>query len=73
MRVNAVSPGTVRSPLWSGMPGAVREAYYEHVAKTNLTQTISHPDEIAPSYAFLTGQPFATGTVLLVDGGRVLV
>lgn len=55
------------------MPGAVREAYYEHVAKTNLTQTISHPDEIAPSYAFLTGQPFATGTVLLVDGGRVLV
>jgi NAD(P)-dependent dehydrogenase (short-subunit alcohol dehydrogenase family) len=73
VRVNAVSPGTVRTPLWSGIPEAEREAYYGHVAKTNLTRTISDPDEIAPSYAFLTDQPFATGTVLRVDGGRVLV
>lgn len=72
VRVNAVSPGTVRSPLWSGMPEEEREAYYEHVAKTNLSRSISDPDEIAPSYAFLTDQPFATGTVLLVDGGRLL-
>jgi NAD(P)-dependent dehydrogenase (short-subunit alcohol dehydrogenase family) len=73
VRVNAVSPGTVRSPLWSGIPEAEREAYYDHVAKTNLTRTISHPGQIAACYAFLTDQPFATGTVLVVDGGRVLV
>jgi NAD(P)-dependent dehydrogenase (short-subunit alcohol dehydrogenase family) len=73
IRVNAVSPGTVRSPLWSGIPEAEREAHYGQVARTNLTRTISHPDQIAASYAFLTDQPFATGTVLVVDGGRLLV
>jgi NAD(P)-dependent dehydrogenase (short-subunit alcohol dehydrogenase family) len=71
--VNAVSPGTGRSPLWSGIPGAKRGAYYDHVATTNPTRTISHPGRIALSYAFLTDQPFATGTVLVVDGGRLLV
>jgi hypothetical protein len=39
------------------MPEAERKAYYEHAAKTNLSRSISDPDEIAPSYAFLTGQP----------------
>jgi hypothetical protein len=53
--------------------GGRTEAYYEHAAKTNLSRSISDPHEIAPSYAFLTDQPFATGTVLLVDGGRLLV
>jgi NAD(P)-dependent dehydrogenase (short-subunit alcohol dehydrogenase family) len=73
VRVNAVSPGTVRSPPWSGIPEAERGAYYASTARASLTTTISHPDKIAPSYAFLTDQPFATGTAQLVDGGRVLV
>jgi NAD(P)-dependent dehydrogenase (short-subunit alcohol dehydrogenase family) len=60
-------------PLWAGIPEAEREAYHDHVATTNLTRTISHPDQIAPSYAFITDQPFATGAVLVVDGGRLLV
>jgi NAD(P)-dependent dehydrogenase (short-subunit alcohol dehydrogenase family) len=73
LRVNAVSPGTVDTPLWSAFPQTDRDAYYAHVAATNLTGKISVPTEIASAYTFLIDQPFATGTTVVVDGGRLLV
>jgi NAD(P)-dependent dehydrogenase (short-subunit alcohol dehydrogenase family) len=73
IRVNVVSPGTVRTALWSSMPEPVREAYYAHTADSNLTGTVSTPDEAAETYRFLMDQPFVTGSVLVVDGGRSLV
>jgi NAD(P)-dependent dehydrogenase (short-subunit alcohol dehydrogenase family) len=73
LRVNAVSPGTVRTDLWADLPANVREDYYQRTARSNLTNTISEPDEIAPAYAALIDQPFATGSILVIDGGRTLV
>jgi NAD(P)-dependent dehydrogenase (short-subunit alcohol dehydrogenase family) len=57
VRVNAVSPGTVRTPLWSALPEADREVYYGRIAETNLTGTIGIPEELAAAYAFLIDQP----------------
>jgi NAD(P)-dependent dehydrogenase (short-subunit alcohol dehydrogenase family) len=73
LRVNAISPGTVATPLWDAMTAEDRDAYYTHIAATNLTQTIADPAEIALAYAFLIDQPFATGSTLTLDGGRLLV
>jgi NAD(P)-dependent dehydrogenase (short-subunit alcohol dehydrogenase family) len=72
VRVNAVSPGTVRTPLLSALPEADREAYYGRIAETNLTGTIGIREELAAVYAFLIDQPFATGTILTGEGGRLL-
>jgi NAD(P)-dependent dehydrogenase (short-subunit alcohol dehydrogenase family) len=73
IRVNAVSPGVVRSPLWSGMSEADQEVMYKQVGAGLPVGRVGEVDEIARAYLFLLTEPFATGTVLTVDGGTVLV
>lgn len=68
IRVNAVSPGVVRSPLW----GPDAEQMYDEVAKTLPLQRVGEVEEIAHAYLYLMTQPWATGTILTVDGGTVL-
>lgn len=74
IRVNAVSPGIVRSPLWANLPEAEREGQYAAAAAASLpVGRVGEPDDLAEAYLALVTQPFATGTVLTVDGGGVLV
>jgi NAD(P)-dependent dehydrogenase (short-subunit alcohol dehydrogenase family) len=73
VRVNAVSPGVVRSPLWSAMSESDREAMYRDVGAAIPAGRVGEPDDIAQAYLFCMTQPFTTGTVLTVDGGTVLV
>jgi NAD(P)-dependent dehydrogenase (short-subunit alcohol dehydrogenase family) len=73
IRVNVVSPGVVRTPLWSAMPGPDREALYREIEQDLLVGHVAEPEEIAEAYLYLMRQTYGTGQVLVVDGGGVLV
>ncbi|HET6740147.1 MAG TPA: SDR family oxidoreductase [Kribbella sp.] len=67
LRVNAVKPGVVRTPLWRG------GLDYDATAEALPVGRVGEPEDIAAAYVYLMNQPFATGSILLADGGHVLV
>ena len=73
VRVNAVSPGFVRTPLWNPIPEAQREALFREAGGKLLTKRIGEAAEIAEAYCYLMENTFTTGQTLVVDGGGVLV
>jgi NAD(P)-dependent dehydrogenase (short-subunit alcohol dehydrogenase family) len=73
VRVNAVSPGFVRTPLWNPIPEAEREALFRDAGKKLLTGRVGEAAELAEAYCYLMDSPFTTGQTLVVDGGGVLV
>lgn len=70
IRVNAIAPGFILTPMTEKMPENVLDLMKE---KTPL-RTLGLPEDIANAYAFLASDEarFITGTVLSVDGGIVL-
>jgi NAD(P)-dependent dehydrogenase (short-subunit alcohol dehydrogenase family) len=72
LRVNAVRPGTVRTPMYDVMPEEHREALFTAVRERNLTRSIGEPEQIALAHLYLMGNSYVTGTVLTVDGGGLL-
>jgi NAD(P)-dependent dehydrogenase (short-subunit alcohol dehydrogenase family) len=72
IRVNAVSPGVVRSPLWDSMPAPDREQMFAQTAALVPLGRVGEVEDIAQAYLFLMEQHFATGTVVTIDGGTVL-
>jgi NAD(P)-dependent dehydrogenase (short-subunit alcohol dehydrogenase family) len=73
IRVNAVSPGVVRTNLWQNMNPTERELLYESVGKSLPVGRVGEASEIAQAYLFLMQEGFATGQTIVVDGGTVLV
>ena len=73
IRVNIVSPGVVRTPLWSPMSTAERDALYRQTADRLPLRHVGEPAEIAEAYLYLMRQSYGTGQVLTVDGGSALV
>jgi len=72
LRVNVVSPGVVKSPLWDAMPQAEREAMYQHMAAALPLKHVGTPEEVAESYLYLMKQSYGTGQRITVDGGGTL-
>jgi NAD(P)-dependent dehydrogenase (short-subunit alcohol dehydrogenase family) len=72
IRVNAVSPGVVRSPLWDSMSEADREQMYRDQAAHVPLGRVGEVEDIARGYLFFVGQSFATGTIMTLDGGAIL-
>jgi NAD(P)-dependent dehydrogenase (short-subunit alcohol dehydrogenase family) len=73
IRVNAVSPGVVRTNLWQNMSADEREHLYESVGKSLPVGRVGEPYDIAKAYLFLMQEGFGTGQTVVVDGGTVLV
>jgi len=73
IRVNAVAPGVVRTPLWAAMSDADRQAMYDQAAQQIPLGRIGEVADIARAYLYCMEQEFGTGIVLTVDGGTVLV
>jgi NAD(P)-dependent dehydrogenase (short-subunit alcohol dehydrogenase family) len=72
IRVNAVRPGAIRTPLWDRVPEPQRAALFAALANQTLTKSIGEADEIAAAHLYLMENRFVTGTVLTVDGGATL-
>jgi NAD(P)-dependent dehydrogenase (short-subunit alcohol dehydrogenase family) len=73
IRVNAVSPGVVRTNLWQNMQEQERESMYENIGKSLLVGRVGEAHEIARAYLFLMQEGFSTGQIVIVDGGTLLV
>jgi len=73
IRVNAVSPGVVRTNLWQNMSSAEREQLFESVGKRLPMGRVDEPHDIAQANLFLIRKGFCTGQTVVVDGGTVLV
>jgi NAD(P)-dependent dehydrogenase (short-subunit alcohol dehydrogenase family) len=73
IRVNAVSPGIVRTNLWQNMSSSEREQLYESVGKRLPVGRVGEAHDIAQAYLFLMKEGFSTGQIVVVDGGTVLV
>lgn len=73
LRVNLVSPGVVRTPLWNPMDHNDREAMYRDIGSKLLTGAVGEPQDVAQAYLYLMQQPYSTGQCITVDGGGSLV
>ena len=73
IRVNAVSPGLVRTNLWQNMDAAEREQLFESVGNRLPVGRVGEADDIAQAYLFLMQEGFSTGQTVVIDGGTVLV
>jgi len=73
LRVNAVSSGVLRTPLWSNMDGAERESLFAQVAEKLPVGRVGEASDSAKAYIYLMQQAYGTGQVIIADGGHVLV
>jgi NAD(P)-dependent dehydrogenase (short-subunit alcohol dehydrogenase family) len=72
VRVNAVSPGLIETPLWDGLPEEKRKTMFESEAARLPVLRVGQPADIANAVLFLLTTPFATGSTVRVDGGGVV-
>ncbi len=76
IRVNAVSPGPVQTPLFDklGIPDAYREQVNKEIAATIPFGRFGRPEEIAKAVVYLASDDSAwtVGSEIVVDGGRTL-
>ncbi|WP_459997200.1 SDR family oxidoreductase, partial [Marinitoga arctica] len=70
VRVNAIAPGFIKTPMTKDLP----EKVIELVKSKTVLQRMGEPEEIANTALFLASDEssFITGQVISVDGGLVL-
>lgn len=73
VRVNAVSPAVVDTDMWAGMAADARLAMFDKLAAAYPAGCVGQPRDIARQLLLLAGTPYATGTVVTLDGGASLV
>jgi NAD(P)-dependent dehydrogenase (short-subunit alcohol dehydrogenase family) len=73
VRVNAISPGAVDTPLFAAMPADVRERRFAQMAAQTTVGRIGTAEDIAAVVLMLMRNGFTTGTVIDVDGGAMLL
>ncbi|MFD9663085.1 SDR family oxidoreductase [Rhodococcus sp. NPDC059968] len=72
LRVNAVAPGVIRSPLWSGMTEAEQQQMYADTGASLPLGRVGEVQDAAKAYIQLMDQDYATGIVSVIDGGTLL-
>ena len=73
VRVNTICAGFVDTPLLDAYYGDQRDAAVSELAARLPVGRIGTPEDIADGALFLMCNGFVTGTVLHIDGGKLLV
>jgi NAD(P)-dependent dehydrogenase (short-subunit alcohol dehydrogenase family) len=73
IRVNAVSPGWVDTPIWELVAGDAKNETLAAMARRLPAGRVGRPEDIADAIRFLIGNRFTTGETLHVEGGHRLV
>lgn len=74
IRVNAVSPGPIQTPIFgrSGLPQEAVDEFTKMIVNENPMKRMGDPREVAKAVLFLANEDssYTTGEELHVDGGR---
>lgn len=72
VRVNAVSPGVIDTPIRAAMPEAVRKEMLAKTAAALPVGRVGMAEDIAQQIASFMSNGFATGSIVYVDGGALI-
>jgi NAD(P)-dependent dehydrogenase (short-subunit alcohol dehydrogenase family) len=72
VRVNAVAPGVIVSPLWDRLREADRTAMFDRLSGTLPAGRVGTPEDVAAAILFVMRNGFVTGETVHVDGGHRL-
>ncbi|MBI2043900.1 SDR family oxidoreductase [Candidatus Pacearchaeota archaeon] len=70
IRVNCISPGAIRTPIWG--TGEESEKDLQEVGSKYPLKRVGDPEEIAHATVFLAENEFITGVNIPVDGGATI-
>jgi len=73
IRVNAVSPGTIDTPIRASMPEAARRDMLAKTAAALPVGRVGAADDIAQQILTFMTVGFATGSIVYIDGGALVV
>jgi NAD(P)-dependent dehydrogenase (short-subunit alcohol dehydrogenase family) len=73
IRVNAVLPAVVDTPLYDRMPPERRKDYLRSFASKLPVKRVGNPEDVARAVLYLILNDYTTGTVLEVNGGYRIV
>lgn len=72
VRVNAVSPGVIDTPIRAAMPEAARKEMLAKTAATLPVGRVGMAEDIAWQILSFMANGFATGSIVYVDGGALV-
>jgi NAD(P)-dependent dehydrogenase (short-subunit alcohol dehydrogenase family) len=73
IRFNVVSPGTIDTPSRAAMPAEARKTMLENIARGLPVKRVGLAEDISDQVLLFLRNTFATGTVVYLDGGGLLV
>lgn len=73
VRVNALSPGWIDTPVWDAIAGDTKGQVFEQHARRLPVGRMGKIADLGHAALFLMSNGFTTGEVLRVDGGHPLV
>jgi NAD(P)-dependent dehydrogenase (short-subunit alcohol dehydrogenase family) len=73
VRVNCVSPGIIDTPIRAAMPEAARRELLENIARALPVRRVGLGEDVAKQILAFMTNGFATGSIVYLDGGGVLV
>ena len=73
VRVNCVSPGIIDTPIRAAMPEAARREMLEKIAAALPVRRVGQGDDIAKQIIAFMTNGFATGSIMYLDGGGLVV
>jgi len=73
VRVNCVSPGIIDTPIRAGMPEAARQEMLAKVAAGLPVGRVGLGEDIAQQILTFMTNGFATGSIVYIDGGALVV